>query len=421
MEVSFLKFYLAPNPINWLVDGELNNCRLHVKNDLDPYVCLFENCDSAEHLYSHSNTWIKHMKGHTLRWRCKSKAHGEFMAETRDDYVDHMKSSHPRKFTDAQLDVLADRNAHTIGPLFVACPLCGLEKTDMPMENHVVCHMRLLALKSLPPSYEDNVELDGFESQNDYLSDSGPAKRSTIQSAFEVRSSEVNSYEDWDSDEQKDDLDLQSPAQQDSQDGESSNNSELILVGPASNSPEHEETEPQAKGKEPVKYRMNPDCAICGLPDTSHCECEAKALDIAVKQAENKAVAPLATEIRRWVWDKVRKNIDYDRTTTNSATKETEPPRGKSSTNKDLGGINKDEVLDGSALYTPSGSKNDGLSEALDYYFGLVELTLPAEDEPCVRNPPLQPGRKFVCEKKNPLNSTSYIQGPDGSLKYDSS
>ncbi|EKJ75876.1 hypothetical protein FPSE_04056 [Fusarium pseudograminearum CS3096] len=404
-------------PIREVLDEK--KWKLHVKNDLDPYVCLFENCDSPEHLYSHSNTWIKHMKEHTLRWRCKSKAHREFLAETREDYVDHMKTSHPQKFTDAQLDVLADRNAHTIGPLFIACPLCGLDTTDMPMENHVVGHMRFLALKSLPPFYEDNVELDGFDSQNDYLNDSGPVKRSTIQSAFEVDPLEVNAYEDWDSDEYEDDVGLQSPAQRDSQAGGSSNNSEPIPEGPVSNSSEHDKTETQAKGKKPVKYEMNPDCAICGLPGIGipDCECEAKALDIAEKQAGNKVIAPLAKEIRRWVRNKVRKNIDYDRTTTDSATKETEPPGG----NKDLGGINKDEVLDGSALYTPFGSNNGGLSEALDYYFGLVELTLPAEDDPRVRNPPLQPSSKSVGENKNPFDKTSYIKGLDGSLKYDSS
>ncbi|PTD05063.1 hypothetical protein FCULG_00000137 [Fusarium culmorum] len=276
-------------PIREVLDEK--KWKLHVKNDLDPYICLFENCDSPEHLYSHSNTWIKHMKEHTLRWRCKSKAHGEFMAETRDDYLDHMKTSHPRKFTDAQLGVLADRNAHTIGPLFVACPLCGLQKTDIPMENHVVGHMRLLALKSLPPSYEENDELDGFESENDYLSDSGPGKRSTIQSAFGV-----DAYEDWDSD---DDLVLQSP------DGAYSNFLESLPAPevPASSSSEHDYGEPKAKGKKPVQY----------------------SIDIAVAQAENKVIAPLAKEIRRWVQDNVRKNINYDHTMTEPAPKDTEP------------------------------------------------------------------------------------------------
>ncbi|KAM0350465.1 hypothetical protein ACHAP4_010032 [Fusarium culmorum] len=393
-------------PIREVLDEK--KWKLHVKNDLDPYICLFENCDSPEHLYSHSNTWIKHMKEHTLRWRCKSKAHGEFMAETRDDYLDHMKTSHPRKFTDAQLGVLADRNAHTIGPLFVACPLCGLQKTDIPMENHVVGHMRLLALKSLPPSYEENDELDGFGSENDYLSDSGPGKRSTIQSAFGV-----DAYEDWDSD---DDLVLQSP------DGAYSNFLESLPApeAPASSSSEHDYGEPKAKGKKPVQYCMDQDCAICGGPARGNCTCEAKAIDIAVAQAENKVIAPLAKEIRRWVRDNVRKNINYDHTMTEPAPKDTEPPGEGASSSKDLRWIDEDEVLDGSTFFTPPQSNTGGISEALDYYFSLVELRLPANDDPYMRNPPLQPGSKYVEENKNPLDKRSYTKGPDGSLKYDS-
>ncbi|KAG5794497.1 hypothetical protein H9Q69_006453 [Fusarium xylarioides] len=44
--------------------------KYHVKNDLEPYVCLFETCQSSGHLYTHSDTWIKHMTKHALRWRC---------------------------------------------------------------------------------------------------------------------------------------------------------------------------------------------------------------------------------------------------------------------------------------------------------------------------------------------------------------
>ncbi|CAJ0544969.1 Ff.00g084820.m01.CDS01 [Fusarium sp. VM40] len=120
-----------------------NKWKLHVKNDLDPYSCLFEKCDSPDHLYSHSSTWVKHMKEHALRWRCKSKAHGEFLANNKTDYVEHMTTSHPGKFTPAQLGILADRNAHTNGALFTSCPLCGIDKTDKPMEHHIVGHMRL--------------------------------------------------------------------------------------------------------------------------------------------------------------------------------------------------------------------------------------------------------------------------------------
>ncbi|KAK5992076.1 hypothetical protein PT974_05473 [Cladobotryum mycophilum] len=65
------------------------------------------------------------------------------------------------KFTDAQLGALADKNARAMSPMFQSCPLCGAYEVDGGMEIHVVGHLRLLALKSLP-TCGDLIE-DGFK------------------------------------------------------------------------------------------------------------------------------------------------------------------------------------------------------------------------------------------------------------------
>ncbi|EWG48629.1 hypothetical protein FVEG_08333 [Fusarium verticillioides 7600] len=122
----------------------------HVMNDLEPYVCLFEACQTPGHLYTHSSTWIKHMKEHALRWRCTSRRHGEFVTDSRERYLDHMKNVHSGAITDAQLEVLADQNCCMTGPLFKACPLCGEETPSTSLTEHLVGHMRSLARKSLP-------------------------------------------------------------------------------------------------------------------------------------------------------------------------------------------------------------------------------------------------------------------------------
>ncbi|KAH7006423.1 hypothetical protein EDB82DRAFT_493554 [Fusarium venenatum] len=170
-------------PIRDVIDD--TKWKMHVKDDLDPYVCLFEECESSDQLYSHSGQWIKHMRDHTLRWRCKSKAHGEFTTKTRADYIQHMNTCHPGKFKDAQLAVLADRGAVTGGPLFTACPLCGIDKTETTMESHVVSHMRLLALKSLPVALDDTDEWEENDDQHDSGDTSHSHSRSTIKDALE--------------------------------------------------------------------------------------------------------------------------------------------------------------------------------------------------------------------------------------------
>ncbi|KAL2670015.1 hypothetical protein Neosp_014894 [[Neocosmospora] mangrovei] len=151
--------------------------RLHVKNDLDPYVCLFEECDSPEHLYNHSDAWLKHMKQHAMRWRCTSKSHPAVVCDTKDEYINHMKTSHGGKFNEAQLGVLADRSGRVTGPLFTSCPLCGVEDVKDSMEEHVVGHMRFLALKSLPAAQE---EQDDESGSDDSAAASKPQSRSTI-------------------------------------------------------------------------------------------------------------------------------------------------------------------------------------------------------------------------------------------------
>ncbi|KAK4073859.1 transcriptional regulator family: C2H2 zinc finger [Trichoderma harzianum] len=68
-----------------------------------------------------------------------------------------MKAVHPGKFTDAQLNILAIRNARPTSSMFKPCPLCGNEEFDGNRADHVAGHLLLLALKSLP-SYEEHIE-----------------------------------------------------------------------------------------------------------------------------------------------------------------------------------------------------------------------------------------------------------------------
>ncbi|KXG51570.1 Serine/threonine-specific protein phosphatase/bis(5-nucleosyl)-tetraphosphatase [Penicillium griseofulvum] len=153
--------------------------KAHVRNDLDAYVCLFTECDSPDMLYRHSEEWLKHMREHALRWRCNSKSHIPLIFDSRETYSNHIRDAHGAKFSEAQVRVLADKNARPIKPLFESCPLCGVtEVTNGNLEDHIVGHLRFLALKSLPP-YEDEVaEFSDTESASSRASK--PHKRSTI-------------------------------------------------------------------------------------------------------------------------------------------------------------------------------------------------------------------------------------------------
>lgn len=53
----------------------------------------------------------------------------------------------------------------------------------------------------------------------------------------------------------------------------------------------------EPKPRKPI-IKMDPDCAICGAPAQAACDCEAKGLDMAIKQAEDRVMRSIYTDIR---------------------------------------------------------------------------------------------------------------------------
>ncbi|KAH6980228.1 hypothetical protein EDB82DRAFT_510398 [Fusarium venenatum] len=151
----------------------------HIKNDLDPYVCLFEDCDQQEALYNHSDQWLSHLQQHRRFWRCPSH-HDSEPFPSANDYIAHMREVHTSKLSDKQLRAMANKNSRKMKQLFSSCPLCGKEESDINsrLEDHLAGHLRSLALKSLP-SYHENAPEDN-EDGNNSIDVSRPKSRSTV-------------------------------------------------------------------------------------------------------------------------------------------------------------------------------------------------------------------------------------------------
>ncbi|KAL6796176.1 hypothetical protein GGI42DRAFT_331043 [Trichoderma sp. SZMC 28013] len=152
----------------------------HVKNDLDPYLCLFEECSEPDELYKHSEKWLSHMHQHIQRWRCPS--HRELgLFPTCESYMQHVRDVHDTKINDNKLRALANRNARSLPKLFLSCPLCGKDESEIntPLADHITGHLRSLAIMSLPIHYDDNLTGD-VGSEKNGSSNSQPQSRSTI-------------------------------------------------------------------------------------------------------------------------------------------------------------------------------------------------------------------------------------------------
>lgn len=123
------------------------------------------------------------MRQHAARWQCIAKSHGPQTFAKSEEYERHLREVHKGAFSDSQISAMAERNARMMGPLFQSCPLCGVTK-DHPtvtgrIEEHVVGHLRYLALSSLPYIEEEEQKTN---STNSLRSDESawPADRSTV-------------------------------------------------------------------------------------------------------------------------------------------------------------------------------------------------------------------------------------------------
>ncbi|KAI0840871.1 hypothetical protein F5Y06DRAFT_261949 [Hypoxylon sp. FL0890] len=144
--------------------------------------------------------------------------------------------------------------------------------------------------------------------------------------------------------------------------------------------------------------RMDPDCAICHAPASLACDCEAKGLEIAVEQAEARMMQSVYNDIRSWVRAHAQDYIlEYFRLLTE---------RRKAAHSSHLERLtahayhyyhappHPNEIAQAQATLK-RGIDEDWQSsvqrypEVLEYFYSLVELTLPPDDEPAVKDPPL--------------------------------
>ncbi|KAI0868842.1 hypothetical protein GGS24DRAFT_494242 [Hypoxylon argillaceum] len=169
---------------------------------------------------------------------------------------------------------------------------------------------------------------------------------------------------------------------------------------------------PREKHRKSV-IRMDPDCAICHAPATHACDCEAKGLEHAVQQAELRMMQSVYTEIRTWVRAHAQDYIlEYFRLLTE---------RRKSAHNQHIEQLTANAYhfyhapphpseLQAAQAALKRGIDEDWQSsvqrypEVLEYFFGLVELNLPTEDDPAVKDPPLS-AMNGAARKANRRNS----------------
>lgn len=365
------------------------------------------------------------MKEHSLRWRCTSKSHGEFLATSRDDYISHMKSQHVGKLTDAQLGVLADRNGRMPGPLFKACPLCGVEAIEGSIESHIVGHLRLLALKSLPSFVEAGEEGQEQGSRPDSLAESTVRTRSTIKEFFNGGDEASESSEE---------VYLDQTTPDDPTFNRNTNSPDEWVFMPTSTSIESPHPDPlddpilaafinvqvNTDSRREKRIIFDPDCAICHAPaEEMACECEATVLELYLRQAVERVMGPIYSDIRSWVYahagdwvlhsyNSAIIDLNKDAAGPSRFVDEANERKGNGKQSNSDGVVPRDPGTEPKGAFQQTADRhaagrelqqkiiNQVWEEAvmlypptLEYFYSLVELTLPDDNHPAVKDPPL--------------------------------
>lgn len=357
-------------------------------------------------MYSHSSQWLKHMREHTLRWRCASKTHEDFVVFEREGFIEHMKAVHRSRLTDTQLRLLADKSSRSSGQIFESCPLCGIEEPRFSMHEHVIGHLRLLAIKSLPAYYAEHSE--------------DPDNASSVESTTRRRKT-FGGFTDADSNVEKISWGASSSASAGS-DSSSETDGGVALSGEenqqhnryayegkhptaGASSSQDDHGQPRSNISEPstpafpqsenypvIPIRMDPSCAICHQPAEACCECEAKGLETAIRQAESRMMGSLYINTRQWVRIHAENHVrmSFKRAAsqvTTSASEDTQVQSEVAEVQGDSG-----ERISADVKHKLNQLWRDAIQtfpETLEYFFSLVEFTLPTDDDPAVQDPPL--------------------------------
>jgi hypothetical protein len=128
--------------------------RKHIRKDLDPYVCVFDECETPFEIYSSSKEWLSHMRSqHCMRWHCFFTSHEPSFFQSPGALEQHLREIHAGQFSSEEMSFLVENSSHPSLSVIEQCPFC--QETAENTEEHVAQHLIQFALRSLPWSEDD--------------------------------------------------------------------------------------------------------------------------------------------------------------------------------------------------------------------------------------------------------------------------
>ena len=132
----------------------LIDLRGHVAQDLSPYICIFEDCETAYDLYKSQGEWMAHLKEKHVdtKWVCDlcSGDDEEHFFDSMMEWQAHVSGLHTGSFPMDQIEELGTMSQrHLLRQ--ISCPLCGhFDPSSSDAYEHIALHLHSFALKALP-------------------------------------------------------------------------------------------------------------------------------------------------------------------------------------------------------------------------------------------------------------------------------
>ncbi|RYN85556.1 hypothetical protein AA0120_g8764 [Alternaria tenuissima] len=150
-------------PYCWIVCparyGKGRAWKTHLLQDLQPYICTYQDCESSQQLFRSRREWAEHEATHRKLWRCPEHAAALFSSVS--GLENHLRQDHNGNFPEDQITVIAKIGETTAMDTRTKCPICYVP-TDTAglddLQSHIANHLERFATFALPHGREDDAD-----------------------------------------------------------------------------------------------------------------------------------------------------------------------------------------------------------------------------------------------------------------------
>ncbi|CAN9214406.1 unnamed protein product [Alternaria alternata] len=150
-------------PYCWIVCparyGKGRAWKTHLLQDLQPYICTYQDCESSQQLFRSRREWAEHEATHRKLWRCPE--HAAALYSSISGLENHLRQDHNGGFPEDQIAVIAKIGETTAMDTRTKCPICYVPADTAnlgDLQSHIANHLERFATFALPHGREDDAD-----------------------------------------------------------------------------------------------------------------------------------------------------------------------------------------------------------------------------------------------------------------------